>query len=306
VRRGAHVTICTHLGRPGGRRDPRFDLGPVRDRLADLVPGVELMDNLRFHTGEETNDPSFVDRLVDGQDLYVNDAFATCHREHASVVGPPVRLPSAAGRLVAREVAVLSALRARPRRPFVAVLGGSADRERLEGIPRLAEFVDTVLLGGPLAFALLGPARAYLDEWAGLLRERRLVLPPDLVVARDDDRTMVRTAAWDSVPAGWSAMDVAHRTWTRYSGLIGAAGTVLWDGAMSGPDYISGTRVVADAVAGAPAFTVASGVDTLEALSRMQLSAFVNHVSTGGAAGLAFLRDGDLPGLRAIRRPAPL
>ena len=309
VRRGAHVTVCTHLGRPGGRRDPRFDLAPVRDRLHELVPEVELMDNLRFHAGEVGNDPCFVDRLVEGQDLYVNDAFATAHREHASVVGPPSRLPSAAGRLLSREVAVLSALRQRARRPFVAILGGEPDPEKMAGLRTLMEFVDTVVLGGPVAFAAMsgagsGSGYTYAEEWSDLIRDGRLILPSDVVIGRDDDTTMTGLAS--EVPEGWTALDFGHRSAARVSNIVAAAGTVFWDGAMSANGYVSGTRLVAEAVAAAHGFTVVSGIDTLEAVSRLRLSAFIDHTSTGSAASLAFLRAGDLPGLQAIRRPAPV
>lgn len=306
VRRGARVTACTHLGRPGGRRDPRFDLGPVRDRLAELVPEVELMDNLRFHAGEEANDPAFVERLIEGQDLYVNDAFATAHRKHASVVGPPTRLPSAAGRLLSREVAVLSALRCQPRRPFVAVLGGT-DPEKVGGIRLLMNFVDTVVLGGPTAFAAMGVAdlspSGGVEQWADLVEECRLVLPPDVVITKEDEPGQTRVAG--SAPPGWRVVDIGHRTVSRFAAVIAGAGTVFWDGAMGDENHARGTRAVAEAVAEAPAFTVVSGVDTLEALSRLRLSAFIDHVSTGGAATLAFLRDGDLPGLEAIRGLSP-
>ena len=311
VRRGAHVTVCTHLGRPGGRRDPRFDLAPVRDRLHELVPEVELMDNLRFHAGEVANDPCFVDQLVEGQDLYVNDAFATAHREHASVVGPPSRLPSAAGRLLSREVAVLSALRMRAKRPFVALLGGEADPEKMAGLRTLMEFVDTVVLGGPIAFAVMSGAGSgsdsgysYAEEWSDLIRSGRLVLPTDVVVGRADQ--MTETGLASQVPEGWTALDMGHRSIARTAAIVEGAGTVFWDGPMSATGYVSGTRAVAETVAAASAFTVMSGVQTLEALSRLRLTTFIDHASTGSAASLAFLRDGDLPGLRAIRRPAAL
>lgn len=307
VRRGAHVTVCTHLGRPGGRRDPRFDLEPVRARLAELVPQAELMDNLRFHAGEEANDPAFVERLIDGQDLYVNDAFATAHRKHASVVGPAARLPCAAGRLVSREVEVLSALRCRPRRPFVAILGGR-NPEMLGDIRRLTEFVDIVILGGPTAFAAMGGAElsssGQVEDWSDLIDAGRLVLPLDLQIVRDDDPAQMQPAR--EVPAGWTAVDIGHRSIGRFTTIIEGAGTVFWDGAMGEDGYTRGTGDLAEAVAETPAFTVVSGVETLEAVARLRLSAFVNHVSTGGAATLAFLRDGDLPGLEAMRRaPGP-
>jgi phosphoglycerate kinase len=302
VRRGAHVTVCTHLGRPGGRRDPRFGLEPVRELLAELVPEAELMDNLRFHAGEEQNDPSFVARLIEGQDLYVNDAFASAHRPHASVVGPPAYLPSAAGRLISREVAVLSALRCRSKRPFVAVLGGEADPEKLRGIRALMGFVDMVILGGPVAYAAMtrGTASAELvSEMGDAVSGGRLLLPPDVLVSRVDDPGQVQLSS--TIPPGWKAVDIGHRTSARFATVIAGAGTVFWDGAMSGEGFIRGTRTVAEAVANSPAFTVVSGVETMEALDRLRLAAFIDHASTGGAASLAFLRDGDLPGLAALR-----
>lgn len=303
VRRGAHVTVCTHLGRPSGRNDGRWDLGPVRDRLAELVPGVELMENLRFHAGEEANDPAFVEQLVADQDLYVNDAFATAHRKHASVVGPPAHLPSAAGRLLSREVEVLSALRDRPRRPFVAVLGGN-DPEMVGGIRRLMEFVDTVVLGGPTAFTLLGAADLSgphrVDDWADLREDGRLILPVDLMTVRDDQPDQARVVS--AIAPGWHAVDIGHRAVARFASVIAGAGTVFWDGALGEDGGVRGTAAIAAAVAETSAFTVVSGVDTLDALAGLRLSAYIDHVSTGGAATLAFLREGDLPGLEAIRR----
>ena len=138
-RQGAAVTACTHLGRPQGRSDPRYSVEPVRQRLAELAPGVELLENLRFDPGETANDPAFAERLTEGHDAYVNDAFGASHRAHASIVGPPRRLPSAAGRLLAREVEVLGGLRDSPRRPFVAVLGGAKVSDKLGVIDRAAE-----------------------------------------------------------------------------------------------------------------------------------------------------------------------
>jgi phosphoglycerate kinase len=295
VKRGAQVTVCTHLGRPGGHRDSRLSLEPVRHRLSELVPEAELMENLRFHSGEETNDPAFVNRLVDGQDFYVNDAFATAHRAHASVVGPPARLPAAAGRLFSREVAVLSALRGQAKRPFVAVLGGEPDPEKMAGIRSLTGFVDTVLLGGPVGFAAMTsdvPAPPPPGcGWADLIDTGRLVVPYDT----------------DGTETGSLPVDIGRRTTSRFAGLISRAGTVFWDGTMGVPtptgDVGRGSRAVAEAVVAARAFTVVSGVDTLEVLDRLRLAAFIDHVSTGGAAALAFLSDGDLPGLAALRRP---
>jgi phosphoglycerate kinase len=153
--RGADVVACTHLGRPKGKPDPRYSVEPVRRRLAELAPGVDLLDNLRFDPGEEANDPAFVARLIDGFDAYVNDAFGASHRAHASIVGPPQFLPSAAGRLLAREVDVLLGLRTNPRRPFVAVLGGSKVSDKLSVVEALLGVADTLLIGGGMCFTFL-------------------------------------------------------------------------------------------------------------------------------------------------------
>lgn len=153
--RGASVVVCTHLGRPGGRPDPAWSVEPVRARLSQLVEGVELLENLRFDPGEEADDPAFIHRLIEGCDFYVNDAFGASHRPHASIMGPPRFLPSAAGRLLAREAEVLIGLRNPPRRPFVAVLGGSKVSDKLGAIEALLEVVDTLAVGGAMCFTFL-------------------------------------------------------------------------------------------------------------------------------------------------------
>ncbi|MBV8160389.1 MAG: phosphoglycerate kinase, partial [Acidimicrobiia bacterium] len=152
---GAAVTACSHLGRPKGKADPRYSMEPVRRRLAELAPGVVLAENLRFDPGEEGNDQAFVDRLVEGHDLYVNDAFGAAHRAHASIVGPPRLLPSAAGRLLAKEVEVLGGLLDNPRKPFVTVLGGAKVSDKLGVIDALLGRVDRLLIGGGMCFTFL-------------------------------------------------------------------------------------------------------------------------------------------------------
>ena len=153
--RGATVTACTHLGRPKGAPDPKYSVEPVRRRLAELAPGVELLDNLRFDAGETSNDPAFVQTLIAGQDLYVNDAFGASHRSHASIVGPPQFLPSAAGRLLEREVEVLLPLREAPARPFVVILGGSKVSDKLGVIQALSQVADALIIGGGMCFTFL-------------------------------------------------------------------------------------------------------------------------------------------------------
>ncbi len=321
VRREASVTVCTHLGRPGGRVDPRLSVEPVRRVLRELVPDVRLLENLRFSMGEEANDAAFVDTLVAGHDLFVNDAFATSHRRHASVLGPPTRLRSAAGRLLSREVEVITALRGPARRPLVAVIGGQPRPELSATIESLSRFADTVIVGGAVAFEAMD-ARAALAgrprdpswsrsaglspaPWSDLMSSGRVVLPVDVVTTASSRSERVSTFA--SVTSGSRPVDIGHRSAIRFAEIISRAGTVFWDGPMGPPGddrFPAGTRAVAEAVASSPAFTVVSGSETVEALDRLGLTTFVDHVSTGGAATLELMREEDLPGIRALRESA--
>ena len=310
--RGATVVACSHLGRPKGAPDPRYSLDPVRARLAELAPGVELLENLRFDPGEEANDPAFVDRLCEGVDLYVNDAFGSSHRAHASVVGPPQRLPSAAGRLLAREVEVLGGLLEKPRRPFVAILGGAKVSDKLGVIDALLERCDTLLVGGGMCFTFLKALgnevgeslleEDQVDHCRALLDRAgdRIHLPEDVVAS--DDRE-VRTVG-RSVPKGWKGLDVGPGTAAEFADVVTAAGTVFWNGPMGlfeDDRFAAGTKAVAQAMADTKAFTVVGGGDSAAALKQFRLDDEVDHVSTGGGASLEFIEQGDLPGLAALR-----
>ena len=319
---GAEVVACTHLGRPKGRPDPRYSVAPVRARLAELAPGVELAENLRYDPGEEANDPAFVARLIDGFDAYVNDAFGASHRAHASIVGPPQFLPSAAGRLLAREVEVLGGLRSHPRRPFVAILGGSKVSDKLQVIEALLEVADSLLIGGGMCFTFLAAGgsgigdslfeddmvatcRALLDEHGD-----RLVLPSDITALGPGGELMNPAAGGDvrqvgtTVPAGWKGVDIGPGTAADFGDRIAEARTVFWNGPMGvfeDPRFEAGTRAVAQAVADTAAFTVVGGGDDAAALAQFGLDGDVDHVSTGGGASLELLEQGDLPGLAALR-----
>ncbi|MHB8506020.1 MAG: phosphoglycerate kinase, partial [Acidimicrobiales bacterium] len=325
----ARITVCTHLGRPGGKVDPRHDVAPVRDRLEQLlaeagadVSRVTLADNLRFDQGEEGNDPAFVARLVHGQDLYVDDAFGASHRAHASIVGPPEHLPSAAGRVLAREVQVLSSLLEDPPRPSVAVLGGSKVSDKIGLLDALAKRVDTLVVGGGMCFtflaaeghstgeSLLEPDR--IGDCARLLASGRpVLLPGDLTVLSPGGRWgpgrpatgEVRQVGPD-VPAGWTGLDIGPGTAADFADTIEAAATVFWNGPMGvfeDQRFAAGTRAVAEAVAASRGFTVVGGGDSAAALARFGLAGRVDHVSTGGGASLELLEHGDLPGLAALR-----
>ena len=313
VAAGAKVTACSHLGRPKGAPDPKYSMEPVRRRLADLVPDVGLLDNLRFDPGEEANDSAFVDRLVEGQDLYVNDAFGAAHRAHASIVGPPARLPSAAGRLLAREVEVIGGLLDSPGRPFLAVLGGAKVSDKLGVIKSLLEKVDAIVVGGGMCFTFLaalghpiGDSLLEADR-VDACRElldagRRIMLPTDVVAEgpAGEIRQFGR-----SLPDGWRGLDIGPGSAAEFMDEIGSARTVLWNGPMGlfeDPRFAAGTRAVAPAVADAHAFTVVGGGDSAAAVEQFGLAADVDFVSTGGGAALELLELGDLPGLAALRQ----
>ncbi len=329
-RGAAHVTVCTHLGRPQGRVDPRYDLAPVRARFDELLGAagadtskVTLLDNLRFDPGEEGNDPVFVARLVDGQDLYVDDAFGAAHRAHASIVGPPATLPSAAGRVLAREVEVIGGLLDAPARPFVAVLGGSKVSDKLGVIEALVDRVDALVVGGGMCFTFLA-AQGH-STGASLLEEdqvdtcRRLLaggkvilLPGDLTIlspggafgpgrAPTGEVRQVGT----EIPAGWMGLDIGPGTAADFADAIEGAATVFWNGPMGvfeDPRFAAGTHAVAGAMAETRASTVVGGGDSAAALAGFGLADRVDHVSTGGGASLELLEQGDLPGLAALRR----
>jgi phosphoglycerate kinase len=289
---------------------------PVRKRLAELAPGVELMENLRFDPGEEGNDPAFVDRLVEGQDLYVDDAFGAAHRAHASIVGPPARLPSAAGRLLAREVEVLGTLIESPKRPFVAVLGGAKVSDKLGVMRALLEKVDSLVVGGGMCFTFLkalghSVGDSLLEEdQVDTCRElldsgRRILLPSDITALGpgDEVRQLGR-----NLPDGWKGLDVGPGTAAEFTDEIESAGTVLWNGPMGvfeDPRFAAGTRTVAEAVASSRAFTVVGGGDSAAALAAFGLADEVDHLSTGGGASLEFLElGGHLPGVDALLKSA--
>jgi phosphoglycerate kinase len=314
--RGAHVVTASHLGRPKGEPKPEFSMDPVRARLAELAPGVELMENLRFDPGETADDPAFVARLVEGVDGYVNDAFGASHRAHASIVGPPRHVPSAMGRLLQREVDVLLGLRLAPKRPFVAVLGGAKISDKLGVVEALLDVVDALVIGGAMCFTFLAAEGEpigdslfepdMVDTCARLLAEagergKTIHLPEDItgVDANGQFATFGRR-----LPDGAKGFDIGPGTAARFSDVIMDARTVFWNGPMGmfeDERFAAGTRTVAQAMADTKAFTVVGGGDSAAALAQFGLDDDVDHVSTGGGASLELLENGDLPGLAALR-----
>lgn len=332
---GAEVTACSHLGRPKGEPDPRFDMAPVRERLGELAPGVRLLENLRFSPGEATDDPAFVDELVAGHDAYVNEAFGASHRAHASIVGPPARLPSAAGRQLAREVEVLGGLLRSPARPFVAVVGGAKVADKLGVLESLTKKVDVLCVGGAMAFTFLVATghrvgdslldEDHVDSCAKLLASGvEIVLPVDIVALESDqpfrDGKGGSSPSGDAsgsggasdepkvvgpdVPAGWRGLDIGPKSAAAFGDVIAGAATVFWNGPLGVTEderFASGTRKVAEAVAASPGFSVVGGGDSVRALDHLGLADRVDFLSTGGGASLEFLEKGDLPGLAALR-----
>jgi phosphoglycerate kinase len=336
---GAKVVLASHLGRPKGQVDLKSSMAPVAARVRELLGGdvalapapagpaaesvvasaapgsVVILENLRWDPGEEANDPTFATNLTAGYDAYVNDAFGASHRAHASIVGPPRVLPSAAGRLLAREVEVLSGLREAPAHPFVAVLGGAKVSDKLGVIEALLGRCDVVLVGGAMAFTFLvaqGLTVGYslvetgkVDACRRLLATGRVRVPSDVVVAREiaaDAET--RIVAAEAMPDGWKGLDVGPRTVEAYGAVVAGAASVLWNGPMGVFEvapFAGGTIGVAEAVADCPGFTVVGGGDSAAAIRQFGLADRVSHVSTGGGAALELIELGDLPGLEALR-----
>ena len=345
VQAGAKVVVCSHLGRPKGAPDPQFSLRPVAGRLgellgapvhfaedtvgdsaracvADLADGqVALLENLRFNKGETSKDDAergaFADQLAALGDAYVDDAFGAVHRKHASVHDVPARLPHYAGRLVLREVEVLSRLTGEPERPYVVVLGGSKVSDKLAVIEALLPTVDRLLIGGGMCFTFLkaqghevGTSLLEKDmvETCRNLMERapgKIMLPVDVVAAD----AFAPDAAHDTVPADGIpshrlGLDIGPETVAGFAAALSQAKTVFWNGPMGVFEmaaFANGTRGVAEAITKADAFSVVGGGDSAAAVRALGLdeSSF-GHISTGGGASLEYLEGKTLPGIAAL------
>lgn len=325
LERGASVVIGTHFGRPEGKYDERYSTQLLKPRVEELAPGVELLENLRFNAGEVANDQEFVDFLIGGAggqafDGYVNDAFGVSHRAHASVVGPPRQLPSAAGRLLETEIEVLGNLRSSPKRPFVAVLGGAKVSDKLGVIEALLEVVDRLLIGGGMCFTFLKAmgfsvgdslceddqvetCKRIIEGGASILLPNDITaLSPDGVIGAGNGE--VRQMGC-SIPDGWKGLDIGPGSAAEFSDALHEARTVFWNGPMGmfeDTRFAAGTRSVAQALADSRAFSVVGGGDSAAAVADVGLTPYMDHISTGGGASLEFLELGDLPGLQALRK----
>ncbi len=341
--RGATLVVCSHLGRPRGRVVDELRLDPVAAALGEALGStvrkvddvvgpeakravmaasagsVTLLENLRFDPREEQNDPGFADELASLAEAYVNDAFGAAHRAHASVVGVPRRLPSAAGRLMQREVEVLSRLLEGPDEPFVAILGGAKVADKLGTVNALVQRVDALLVGGAMAFSFLAAAGGEVgrslvepDRFDDIRRavkaaEERGVLvqlPEDVVAAPEASLEAKRqTVPSDAIPRDLMGLDIGPRTVEEFARTIADARTILWNGPMGMFElepFSAGTRGVAHAVAGATAFSVLGGGDSLAALRKFGLLDSIDHLSTGGGASLEFLEGRELPGIAVL------
>ena len=294
-RGAAHVAVCSHLGRPKGA-DQAFAIAPVAARLRELLPEdrIEVLENTRFDPGETANDPETAKRLADGMDLYVNDAFGSAHRAHASTEGVTHFLPAYAGLLLERELDMLGRLLGNVERPFVLVAGGAKVDDKLGVLVKLGQRADAVLVGGKMA--------EQLREANPLPYEADL--PSDVVAAAAfEENAESRVTPYDDLPDGWLGLDIGPETREQFAERIRSARTLFWNGPMGvfeWPRFAEGTTAVAQAVAEAEAFSVVGGGDSVRALTELGLADRVSWVSTGGGASLELLEGKELPGVAAI------
>jgi phosphoglycerate kinase len=290
-RGAAEVGLMSHLGRPKGP-DPAFSMAPVESRLRELLPDerIRLLENTRFDPRETSNDPEYAAELAAHGDLFVNDAFGSAHRAHASTEGVARLLPAYAGLLLLRELDELGSLLSGPESPFVAVLGGAKVADKIGVLTALAERADTILIGGKMA--------EEVDRDAGY------GLPEDVVAAAAfEPDAESRVVPWDEVPGGWLGLDIGPATRERFAARIAEARTVFWNGPMGvfeWPRFAEGTKAVAEAVAAAEAHTVVGGGDSVRAVEELGVADRIDWISTGGGASLELLEGKELPGVAAI------
>ncbi|MBO0703579.1 MAG: phosphoglycerate kinase, partial [Candidatus Dormibacteraeota bacterium] len=335
--RGARVVITSHLGRPKGRVNPDLSLRPVAARLGELLgrpvafatdsqgpeadrvvaalqPGeVALLENVRFHAGDEANDPAYAAALAAHGDIYVNDAFAASHRAHASVVGVADHLPAYAGALMQAELAALARALDDPRRPLVAVVGGAKVSTKVGVLRFLLAKVDVLLVGGAMANTFfkaqgLEVGTSYTEDEAlddarevARLAGERLVLPVDgVAVQKLEAGQPTRVVDVTAIPPGWMVVDAGPRTRELFASRVRDAGTVVWNGPVGVfeiSDFAAGTRSLGEAIAGSSAFSLLGGGDTAAAVEQLGLAGRFSHVSTGGGATLEYLEGRTLPGV---------
>jgi len=338
---GAALVLCSHLGRPKGEPKPEFSLKPVSDYLNAMVdakvsfvddcigPQVKaavdalangeilVLENTRFYAGEKKNDPEMAKELASLADLFVNDAFGTAHRKHASNVGVAEYLPAVAGLLLEKEIQYLDQAIEDPKKPFVAILGGAKVSDKIGVIQNLLEKADSVLIGGGMANTFF-KAQGYpmadslvedevLDTARSLVQEggQKLRLPVDVVIADSfSDDAAQKVMPVGPVPDGWRILDIGPDTVEKYSAAVSKAGTVVWNGPMGVfemPNFAKGTFAVAQAIADSDAISIIGGGDSASAINKSGLAEKISHISTGGGASLEMLEGVQLPGLVALQ-----
>ncbi len=339
----AKVILCSHLGRPKGQVNPKFSLAPVaaylskalgqQVRMAKDVVGesaksiaaslkdgeVELLENVRFHKEEEQNDPAFAKQLASLAEIYVNDAFGTAHRAHASTAGVAKYLPAVCGFLIQKEISVMGRALTNPKRPFVAILGGAKVSDKIGVITNLLNKVDTLIVGGGMAYTFIkalgysiGSSLCENDK-VELARDImakakakgvRFLLPVDNVIGREYKRdTEFRRVDSDTIPDGWMGLDIGAKTCALFAGAVQGAGTVVWNGPMGVSEwehFANGTIAVAQAVADSGAISIIGGGDSAAAIEKLGFADKMTHISTGGGASLEFLEGKELPGIACL------
>ncbi|MCR4962742.1 MAG: phosphoglycerate kinase [Firmicutes bacterium] len=338
----AAVILASHLGRPGGQANPEFSLRPVAETLSKILsmpvqfvgdcvgPEVKqavsqlqdgqllMLENVRFHAEEENNNPDFAWELAHLADIYVNDAFGTAHRAHASTAGIAEYVPAVSGFLMEKELQGLGVALAGAKHPFIAIIGGAKVSDKIKFIDNLLQKVDKLLLGGGMANTFLAAAGYDMQaskveqdklDWAAEylqkdIAKEKMILPVDLLAASAfaaDAETKV--VALDGVPAGWQVLDIGPETRRLFDAEISAASTVLWNGPMGVFEmdpFAGGTMSVAASVANSPAFSIIGGGDSVAAVKKAGLEDKIDHLSTGGGASLKFLEGKKLPGVTAL------
>ncbi|MBQ1334246.1 MAG: phosphoglycerate kinase [Clostridia bacterium] len=340
---GARVILCSHMGRPKGEFNEKFTLKPVAHRLSELLgfevplapdvigdkvrplvdalePGrAILLENVRFYKEEEKNDPAFAKSLADMAEIYVNDAFGTAHRAHASTAGVAAYLPAVCGFLIEKELSVIGGAISDPKRPFVAILGGAKVSDKIGVIDNLLNIADAVIIGGGMAYTFLKAQGLEIgkslcdDERIDVAKKAiekakekgvKFYMPVDVVCAAEiSEDAEAKTCDADRIPADLMGLDIGEKTIKLYSDVIASAKTVIWNGPMGVFEvdkFARGTRAVAEAMAASAATTIIGGGDSASAAGKMGLADKMTHISTGGGATLEYLEGIDLPGIAAL------
>ncbi|MDR1465924.1 MAG: phosphoglycerate kinase [Oscillospiraceae bacterium] len=343
IAQGAKVILCSHLGRPKGEPAPEFSLAPVAARLSELLGqdvqmaadvvgedaqaraaalpegGVLLLENVRFEKGETKNDPELSKKFAALADVFVNDAFGSAHRAHASTTGVADYLPAVCGYLIQKEIQFMGGALEDPRRPLAAILGGAKVSDKIGVISNLLEKVDTLIVGGGMAYTFfaaqghsVGTSLCEPEKFElalAMLRKAeekgvRFLLPVDTVVGKEfDPATESQTVPSDQIPDGWMGLDIGEQTRVLFVDALRGAGTIIWNGPMGVSEwerFAAGTVAIATAVADSGAISIIGGGDSAAAVQKLGFAAKMSHMSTGGGASLEFLEGIELPGIACL------